>query len=201
MTIPLANSGSGSGSSSSKHATAVRHSITAARARLAVGRTFTGMAYGNKAATNLILQVLSAAVNAGCRPPRSSWLAVSICSLLPQNTSIPCHAEHLALHLLMSNCFLSISLLPLPCPQVMPDPPNAKQPTDTAAAAEHAAAHRGDQVPGIVPGTRTAAGSGSARSRSYSGDGAPAGTSNDRIQLARSGSTTANTRAQSQVRS
>jgi hypothetical protein len=83
----------------------------------------------------------------------------------------------------------------------MPDPPNAKQPTDTAAAAEHAAPHRGDQVPGNAPCTRTAAaaaGSGAARSRSsYSGNGGAAGASNALVPLARSGSTTTNTRVQS----
>jgi hypothetical protein len=81
--------------------------------------------------------------------------------------------------------------------QVMPDPPNAKHPADTAAAAEHAAPRRGDQVPTGAPGTRTATGA-AARSRSsYSGDGVQAGASSDRIPLARSGSTTTNTRVQS----
>lgn len=80
----------------------------------------------------------------------------------------------------------------------MPDPSNAKQPADTAAADEHAAPHRADQVPVGVPPMRAAAGNGPARTRSsYSGDGAPAGACNDRVPLARSGSTTTNTRAQS----
>uniref|UniRef100_A0A383VN75 MADS-box domain-containing protein n=1 Tax=Tetradesmus obliquus TaxID=3088 RepID=A0A383VN75_TETOB len=86
--------------------------------------------------------------------------------------------------------------------EVMPDPPNAKQPADTAAADEHAAPHRADQVPVGVPPMRAAAGNGPARSRSsYSGDGAPAGACNDRVPLARSGSTTTNTRAQSLAQS
>ncbi|WIA28496.1 hypothetical protein OEZ86_011039 [Tetradesmus obliquus] len=86
--------------------------------------------------------------------------------------------------------------------EVMPDPSNAKQPADTAAADEHAAPHRADQVPVGVPPMRAAAGNGPARTRSsYSGDGAPAGACNDRVPLARSGSTTTNTRAQSLAQS
>lgn len=85
----------------------------------------------------------------------------------------------------------------------MPDPPNVKQPIDTAAAAaaELAALRRGDQVPGYeAPCTRTATGAIPARSRSsYSGgDGTAAGASCDRVPLTRSGSTTA-TRTQSLV--
>ncbi|KAF6263612.1 hypothetical protein COO60DRAFT_1667179 [Scenedesmus sp. NREL 46B-D3] len=81
--------------------------------------------------------------------------------------------------------------------EVMPDPANAKQPTDTAAAAEHAAARRDDQVPGGVLCMRTAMAAVAARSRSsYSGDGLQASALSERAPLAPSGSTTISTPAQ-----